>query len=62
MTVFAIVAQSLSVGQLLQLPPSAHGTRTLPPMRSAEPEQVETLMLSEVVVKSHVGGLVKLFE
>ena len=34
----------------------------LPPVRSAEPEEVETLKLSEVVVKSHVGGLVKSFE
>lgn len=34
----------------------------LPPVRSAEPEQIETLKLSEVVVKSHVGGLVKSFE
>ena len=34
----------------------------LPPVRSAEPEQVETLKLSEVVIKSHVGGLVKSFE
>jgi putative transposase len=34
----------------------------LPPVRSAEPEEVETLKLSEVVVKSHIGGLVKSFE
>jgi len=34
----------------------------LPPMRTAEPEQVETLKLSEVVIKSHVGGLVRSFE
>lgn len=34
----------------------------LPPMRSTEPEQVETLKLSEVVVKSHIGGLVTSFE
>ena len=34
----------------------------LPPVRSEEPEPVETLKLSEVVVKSHVGGLVKSFE
>ena len=34
----------------------------LPPVRSTEPEEVETLKLNEVVVKSHVGGLVKSFE
>jgi putative transposase len=34
----------------------------LPPVRSAEPEPVETLNLSDVVVKTHVGGLVKSFE
>ncbi len=34
----------------------------LPPIREAEPEEVETLKLNEVVVKSHVGGLVKSFE
>ncbi len=34
----------------------------LPPVRSEEPEEVETLKLNEVVVKSHVGGLVKSFE
>ncbi|WP_166820065.1 integrase core domain-containing protein [Thalassoroseus pseudoceratinae] len=34
----------------------------LPPVRNREPETVETLKLSEVVVKSHVGGLVKSFE
>jgi len=34
----------------------------LPPVRSGEPEEIETLKLSEVVVKSHVGGLVKSFE
>ena len=34
----------------------------LPPVRSADPEEVETLSLTEVVVKSHVGGLVKSFE
>ena len=34
----------------------------LPPVRSAEPEEVETLALNEVVVKSHVGGLVKSLE
>lgn len=41
----------------------AHSEReNLPPVRSTEPEQVETLKLSEVVIKSHVGGLVKSFE
>jgi len=34
----------------------------LPPVRSGDPEKVQTLKLSEVVVKSHVGGLVKSFE
>ena len=34
----------------------------LRPMRSAEPEQVEKLKLSKVVVKLHVGGLVTSFE
>ena len=34
----------------------------LPPVRSTEPEQIETLKLSEVFVKSHVGGLIKSFE
>jgi putative transposase len=34
----------------------------LPPVRSGEPEEVETLKLDEVVVRSHVGGLVKSFE
>ena len=34
----------------------------LPRVRSAEPEVVETVKLSEVVIKSHVGGLVKSFE
>ena len=34
----------------------------LPPVRHVEPEEVETLKLNEVVVKSHVGGLVKSFE
>ena len=41
----------------------AHMEReNLPPVRSAEPEQVETLRLDEVVIKSHVGGLVRSFE
>ena len=41
----------------------AHMERdNLPPVRSAEPEEVEALKLNEVVVKSHVGGLVKSFE
>lgn len=34
----------------------------LPPVRKCEPEEVQTLKLSEVVIKSHVGGLVKSFE
>ena len=34
----------------------------LPSVRSKEPEPVETLKLSDVVVNSHVGGLVKSFE
>jgi putative transposase len=34
----------------------------LPPVRSEEPEEVETLKLNEIVVKSHVGGLVRSFE
>jgi len=34
----------------------------LPPVRSKEPEEIETLKLSEVTVKNHVGGLVKSFE
>ena len=34
----------------------------LPPVRSSEPEEVEVLKLNEVVVRSHVGGLVKSFE
>jgi hypothetical protein len=33
----------------------------LPPVRDV-PEEVETLKLSEIVVRSHVGGLVKSFE
>jgi hypothetical protein len=33
----------------------------LPPVRSGEPEEVETLKLDEIVIKSHVGGLVKSF-
>ena len=41
----------------------AHMEReNLPPVRDAEPEGVETLKLSEVIVKSHIGGLVKSFE
>jgi hypothetical protein len=34
----------------------------LPPVRGNEPEAVETLKLNEVMVKSHVGGLVRSFE
>ena len=34
----------------------------LPPVRDSEPEKVQTLKQTEVVVKSHVGGLVKSFE
>jgi len=34
----------------------------LPPVCSADPEEVQTLKLTEVVVKSHIGGLVKSFE
>jgi hypothetical protein len=33
----------------------------LPPMGAA-PEEVVTLLLDQVAVKSHVGGLVKSFE
>ena len=35
---------------------------TLPPVRGSEPEEVATLKMNEVVVRSHVGGLVKSFE
>jgi hypothetical protein len=38
------------------------GRDELPPVRSNEPEAIEILKLNEVVVKSHVGGLVKSFE
>jgi transposase InsO family protein len=34
----------------------------LPPVRSSVPDEVEVLKLNEVVVRSHVGGLVKSFE
>ena len=34
----------------------------LPPVRSGEPEEVQTLKLDQVIVRSHVGGLVKSFE
>jgi len=34
----------------------------LPPVRDEEPEEVEALKLNEVVIRSHVGGLVKSFE
>jgi hypothetical protein len=34
---------------------------SLPPVRNV-PDEVETLKLSEVVVRSHVGGLVKSLE
>ena len=34
----------------------------LPPVRDSEPVEVKSLKLSEIVVKSHVGGLVKSFE
>ena len=33
----------------------------LPPIRDV-PDEVETLLLDRIVVKSHVGGLVKSFE
>ena len=33
----------------------------LPPVRE-EPEEVETLKMDDIEVKSHVGGLVKSFE
>jgi len=34
----------------------------LPPVRNGDPEEVASLKLCDVVVKSHVGGLVKSFE
>jgi len=41
----------------------AHSEREhLPPVRSAEPETIETLQLDDVVVTSYVGGMVKSFE
>ncbi len=34
----------------------------LPPIRDAEPDEVHTLGLDEIEVKSYVGGLVNAFE
>lgn len=34
----------------------------LPPIRIGEPEQVKTLRLDQIEIKSYVGGLVKSFE
>ena len=40
----------------------AHSAReSLPPIRQI-PDEIETVQLDEVVIKSHVGGLVKSFE
>jgi len=40
----------------------SHSSReSLPPIRHI-PDEIETLRLDDVVVKSHVGGLVKSFE